>query len=117
MIASLTASSLLMVLAAFSPGLASLLVVRAAQGLAVAGVAGPHLRLFGAHSIASGWVGQKALTAKVQASALYLLCYYLGSSIGGSGGLAYSYAGWPGLVAIVSALLVLALNAARLTSP
>ncbi len=27
---------------------------------------------FGAHSIASGWVGQRALTARAQASALYL---------------------------------------------
>jgi YNFM family putative membrane transporter len=72
---------------------------------------------FGAHSIASGWVGQRALTARTQASALYLLCYYLGSSIGGSaGGLAHSYAGWPGLVAMVTGLLILALIfAAQLT--
>ena len=83
----------------------------------VAGVGVLTFGFFGAHSIASGWVGQKALTAKAQASALYLLCYYLGSSIGGSaGGLAYSYAGWPGLVAMVSAFLILALiTAARLT--
>ncbi len=85
----------------------------------VAGVAVLTFGFFGAHSIASGWVGQKALTARAQASALYLLCYYLGSSIGGSaGGLAYSYAGWPGLVAMVAGLLILALiPAARLTLP
>lgn len=85
----------------------------------VAGVAILTFGFFGAHSIASGWVGQRALTARAQASALYLLCYYLGSSIGGSaGGLAYSYAGWPGLVAMVAGLLVLALiPAARLTLP
>ena len=54
-----------------------------------------------------------------QASALYLLCYFLGSRIGGSAGcLAYSDAGWPGLVAMVSGLLVRALiPAARLTLP
>jgi YNFM family putative membrane transporter len=52
-----------------------------------------------------------------QASALYLLCYFLGSRIGGSAGcLAYSDAGWPGLVAMVSGLLVL-IPAARLTLP
>ena len=54
-----------------------------------------------------------------QASALYLFCYYLGSSIGGyAGGLAYSYIGWPGLVAMVAGALILALiPAARLTLP
>ena len=53
----------------------------------------------------------------VAGPALYLLCYYLGSSIGGSaGGLAYSYAGWPGLVAMVAGLLILALiSAVQLT--
>lgn len=82
----------------------------------IAGVAVLTFGFFGAHSIASGWVGQKALTARAQASALYLLCYYLGSSIGGSaGGIAYSYAGWPGLVAMVAGLLLLALPAAALS--
>ncbi len=82
----------------------------------IAGVAVLTFGFFGAHSIASGWVGQKALAARAQASALYLLCYYLGSSIGGSaGGLAYSYAGWPGLVAMVAGLLLLALPAAALS--
>lgn len=86
-------------------------------GVIVAGMAVLTFGFFGGHSIASGWVGQRALTARAQASALYLLCYYLGSSIGGSaGGLAYSYAGWPGLVAMVAGLLILALiSAAQLT--
>jgi len=86
-------------------------------GVIIAGMAVLTFGFFGAHSIASGWVGQRALTARAQASALYLLCYYLGSSIGGSaGGFAYSYAGWPGLVAMVAGLLILALiSAAQLT--
>ena len=86
-------------------------------GVLIAGMAVLTFGFFGAHSIASGWVGQRALAARAQASALYLLCYYLGSSIGGSaGGLAYSYAGWPGLVAMVAGLLILALiSAAQLT--
>jgi YNFM family putative membrane transporter len=33
---------------------------------------------FGAHSIASGWVGARARHAKAQASSLYLFFYYLG---------------------------------------
>ena len=62
-------------------------------------------------------MGQEGARRRAQASALYLLCYYLGSSIGGSaGGLAYSYAGWPGLVAMVATLLILALiSAVQLT--
>ena len=96
-------------------------IITLASGLTaiVLGVAVLTFGFFGAHSIASGWVGQRALTARAQASALYLLCYYLGSSIGGSaGGLAYSYAGWSGLIAMVAGLLVLALiPAAQLTLP
>ena len=75
-------------------------------GVLIADMAVLTFGFFGAHSIASGWVGQRALAARAQASALYLLCYYLGSSIGGSaGGLAYAYAGWPGLVAMVAEML------------
>jgi YNFM family putative membrane transporter len=87
-------------------------LVTLAGGLAaiVAGMAILTFGFFGAHSIASGWVGRRALAARAQASALYLLCYYLGSSIGGSaGGLAYSGAGWPGLVAMIAGLVLLAL--------
>jgi MFS transporter, YNFM family, putative membrane transport protein len=86
-----------------------------ASGLAVivAGVGVLTFGFFGAHSIASGWVGQRALTARAQASALYLLCYYLGSSVGGSvGGLAYEHEGWSGVVIMVVVLLLLALVAA-----
>ncbi len=76
----------------------------------IAGIAVLTFGFFGAHSIASGWVGQRALTARAQASALYLLCYYLGSSVGGSvGGIAYAYGDWPGLVFMVIGLLILAL--------
>jgi YNFM family putative membrane transporter len=52
-----------------------------------------------------------------QAAVGWIFVLYLGSSIGGSaGGLAYSYAGWPGLVAMVAGLLILALiSAAQLT--
>src|SRR5699024_9044487 len=39
---------------------------------------------FGSHSVASGWVGKKAKTAKAQASSLYLFFYYLGSSVSGT---------------------------------
>jgi predicted MFS family arabinose efflux permease len=64
---------------------------------------------FAAHSVASGWVGSRARTARAQASALYLFAYYLGSSVGGSaGGVAFERAGWPAVVTYVFVLAVLA---------
>ena len=63
---------------------------------------------FAAHSTASGWVGWRATRDRAQASALYLLFYYLGSSLlGSAGGIAWSLAGWQGVVSY-GALLVLA---------
>ena len=39
---------------------------------------------FGAHSVASSWIGRRALRAKGQASSLYLFSYYVGSSLAGT---------------------------------
>jgi MFS transporter, YNFM family, putative membrane transport protein len=64
---------------------------------------------FGGHAIASGWVGQLAPSYRAQASSLYLLFYYAGSSIVGSaGGLFWSAYGWLGVVTIITALLIVA---------
>ena len=41
---------------------------------------------FGAHSVASSWIGRRATKAKGQASSLYLFSYYAGSSIAGTAG-------------------------------
>jgi YNFM family putative membrane transporter len=80
----------------------------------VGGVAVFTFGFFGAHSIASGWVGRRARAAKAQAASLYLLCYYGGSSvIGWAGGLIYAQGHWPGVVALIAGLLALALVAAR----
>jgi YNFM family putative membrane transporter len=63
---------------------------------------------FAAHAVASGWVARRAVEHRAQASALYLLLYYLGASVGGAaGGLFWDVAGWPGVVGMI--LLVLAL--------
>ncbi|TDD81389.1 MFS transporter [Actinomadura rubrisoli] len=68
---------------------------------------------FGAHAVASGWVGRRAPSARAQASALYLFAYYLGSSIGGTaGGVAYEHGHWNGTGLYVLALLAVALLAA-----
>jgi MFS transporter, YNFM family, putative membrane transport protein len=50
---------------------------------------------FGAHSTAAGWTGQSAPVGKAQASSLYNLFYYGGSSaIGWLGGVAFDAQGW-----------------------
>ncbi|GHC29643.1 MFS transporter [Kushneria pakistanensis] len=67
---------------------------------------------FAAHSIASGWVGQRATQARGQASSLYLFSYYLGSSLAGTlGGAFWTMGGWNGVVAFITALLLIALLA------
>lgn len=64
---------------------------------------------FGAHSIASGWAGARAESARSQATGLYNLAYYAGSSVLGWGiGHVYQGSGWGGTVAVVAAGAVLA---------
>lgn len=68
---------------------------------------------FAAHTSASGMVGNRARVGRAHASALYLLAYYAGSSIGGwLGGFAYELGGWPAVVGYVAGLLVVALGLA-----
>ena len=65
---------------------------------------------FGAHSVASSWIGRRAVKAKGQASSLYLFSYYAGSSIAGTaGGFFWHYAGWNGIGGFIVALLIVAL--------
>ncbi|WP_460137645.1 MFS transporter [Pseudomonas sp. S1_E04] len=65
---------------------------------------------FGAHSVASSWIGRRAVKAKGQASSLYLFCYYAGSSIAGTaGGFFWHFAGWHGIGVFIVALLIGAL--------
>jgi hypothetical protein len=51
---------------------------------------------FGAHAVASGWVGRLAGDAKGHASSLYLLSYYMGSSFVGSAGGWFWQVAWLG---------------------
>lgn len=87
------------------------LVVTASQKLAItmAGVVVFTTGFFGAHGIASGWVSRRPIVARAQATSLYLFCFYMGSSVlGSSGGFFWSGAGWPGIIGLVSALLLAA---------
>ncbi|TAL93681.1 MAG: MFS transporter [Paraburkholderia sp.] len=72
-----------------------------------AGIACLTFGFFAGHAVASGWVGRMAKAAKGQAAALYLLAYYLGSSIVGSyGGHVWARHGWNGVVSLVVLLLL-----------
>jgi YNFM family putative membrane transporter len=80
---------------------------------AVLGVALVTWSFFGAHSIASSWVGLRVNEGRAQAAALYLFFYYVGSSFNGwMGGVAYERFGWDGVAALIGALLGLAFLAA-----
>ncbi|GFO55313.1 putative MFS-type transporter YybF [Geomonas sp. Red276] len=69
---------------------------------------------FGAHTIASSWVGARARTARAQAASLYLFSYYLGSSVSGTaGGFLWSGRGWEGVIVLILALLAGAAVLAR----
>jgi len=72
----------------------------------VAGIAFFTCGFFGAHAIASSWVGSRARTARAQAASLYLFSYYLGSSVSGTaGGLFWAGYGWEGVVCLILGLL------------
>jgi YNFM family putative membrane transporter len=73
---------------------------------------------FGAHSVASAWVGFLATHSRAQASSLYLFSYYLGSSISGTGGgFFYGLWGWSGVVLLILLLIgVAGIAGMRLTA-
>ena len=64
---------------------------------------------FSAHAVASSWVGRIAIGAKGHATALYLLFYYIGSSIIGSfGGWFWFHGGWDMVIVFTGSLVVIA---------
>lgn len=64
---------------------------------------------FAAHAIASGWVPRIVTVGRAQASSLYNLAYYGGSSLfGWVVGFAFAGRGWGGVVAVVGALVAAA---------
>lgn len=61
---------------------------------------------FAMHSTASGWIGAVATTDRAEASSMYLMCYYLGSSvIGGVAGIAFTHLSWFGFIAAAAGVL------------
>ena len=91
------------------------LTAASALPLVIAGIGVVTIGFFGAHSIASAWVGQRAGSGRGRAAAWYLCFYYAGSSLlGSAGGVAWSRAGWPGVTWFCLGLGVLALVGAGL---
>jgi YNFM family putative membrane transporter len=79
-------------------------------GVVVLGIALLTAGFFAAHSVASSWVGRRAPASPAQASALYLLAYYAGSSLAGPlGGAAWSAGRWNEVAVFAAALLLAAL--------
>ncbi|MDI9259389.1 MFS transporter [Alicyclobacillus sendaiensis] len=81
-------------------------VLTCARGLAaiVAGMVVFTFGFFGAHATASSSVGSLGGAERAQASALYLFCYYTGSSvIGFVAGLFWTDMGWRGVIGMILA--------------
>lgn len=71
----------------------------------LAGIAVQTFCFFGAHSIASSWVGRRSGEARALATALYMFCYYLGASIAGAwGGVFLASSGWDGVAGFVAVM-------------
>jgi YNFM family putative membrane transporter len=79
----------------------------------IAGIALLTVGFFATHTVASAWVGRLATVDKGHAASLYLLSYYLGSSLAGSiGGWFWAEGGWGGVVLFTLAMQVGSLAAA-----
>jgi YNFM family putative membrane transporter len=73
---------------------------------------------FVAHAIAATWAGERVPAARSQASALYSLAYYAGSSlVGFLGAVVYDSAGWAGAMTLVIAAAVIAASIAGIGAP
>jgi predicted MFS family arabinose efflux permease len=73
---------------------------------------------FVAHAIASTWAGQRVPAARSQASALYSLAYYAGSSVlGFAGALLFDRSGWIGAMVGVIAVVMTAATVAAFGAP
>jgi YNFM family putative membrane transporter len=91
------------------------LTLSASLPVVIGGIACVTFGFFAGHAVASGWVGLLAKGAKGQAAALYLLAYYLGSSVLGSwGGHFWTLDGWRGVTGLVFVLLLIGLVGAEI---
>jgi predicted MFS family arabinose efflux permease len=84
----------------------------------LAGLVLTTLAFFVAHAIAATWAGERVPAARSQASAIYSLSYYAGSSLVGLIGAAlYARGGWPAAMALVVTITGVAALVAFLGAP
>lgn len=95
-----------------------LLTLAAPLALVVTGLAVVAVGFFAVHGVSSGWVAARAglsVGAAGQASAGYLVAYYLGSSVFGSlAGTAWAAGRWPAVVGLAGVLVATSLLLALL---
>jgi YNFM family putative membrane transporter len=73
---------------------------------------------FVAHALAASWAGERVPQARSQATALYSLCYYAGSSlIGYLGAAVFVRTGWEGAAVLVAGLAATAATIAAVGAP
>jgi YNFM family putative membrane transporter len=90
-----------------------LLTLASPMFLIVAGMGLFTFGFFASHSVCSSWVGRRARPPQALASAIYLFFYYLGSSVvGWFSGVVWAWAGWPGFVSMLGAILLAAMGVA-----
>jgi len=66
---------------------------------------------FGVHAAALGTLNRRLTGSRGRANSLYVLFYYLGGAVGiSTTGWAYSHAGWPGVIALAIAVLLMPLG-------
>jgi YNFM family putative membrane transporter len=97
-----------LLIASFTLMLAGILLTLAGSLVViVAGLIVMTTSYFVAHAVNSASVGPLAGGAKAHASALYLVFYYLGSSVSGTaGGWLWEHGGWPSVVMLASGCAV-----------
>lgn len=96
-------------LAIGATGIGLLLTLGDSLSAVIAGLVLITAGFFAGHATASGSVSRTATTGRAQASALYQMSYYVGSSLGGTlGAVAYHAAGWNAAVALSVSVLCVA---------
>ncbi|MEO7126411.1 MAG: MFS transporter [Nakamurella sp.] len=96
----------------------ALLTLAHPLALIIAGLIVVTFSFFLAHAVAAAWVGVLVPSARSQATALYSLTYYLGSSVVGYvGALVFMHSGWSGAAGMVAMAAVIAVAIAAKAAP
>jgi len=107
-----------LVAAGFGMALGVAVTLAAPLWLVLVGLVIATFCFFVAHAIAAAWAGQQVPAARSQASALYSLAYYAGSSlVGFAGAVVFDSAGWTGAMIMVIVSCVLAAGIATVGAP